>query len=113
MKKLVYSPRYKRKLEEIRKYLDIRFGEEVRKKALIAIRKRLKHLQTHEESGVSLAALYGINTDYRYVFVAHNYIFYCIGTDAIQIVNIYNEREDFMYDLFGISSVDPNEADDL
>ena len=105
MKKLVYSPLYKRKLSEIKKYLDIQFGADIRKKALRRITDRLHQLQEYEESGVSLKELYGINTDYRYVFVAHNYVFYRITADSIRIINIYNEREDFLLDLFGISSV--------
>ena len=105
MKKLVYSPKYKRKLIEIKKYLDIQFGIDARKKALRMITDRLHQLQKYEESGVSLKGLYGINVDYRYVYVAHNYVFYRILPDSIRIINIYNEREDFMLDLFGISAV--------
>ena len=106
MKKLVYSPQYRRKILEIKKYLDIRFGADIRKKALRMITDRLHQLQKYEEIGVSLRDLYGINTDYRYVFVAHNYVFYYYDAEIVRIVNIYNEREDFMLDLFGISSVD-------
>ena len=104
MKKLVYSPQYKRKLTEIKKYLDIRFGTDVRKKVLRTLTDRLHQLQEYEESGVSLKGLYGLNTDYRYVFAAHNYVFYRITSDSIRIINIYDEREDFMLDMFGISS---------
>ncbi len=106
MKKLVYSPQYRRKLSEIKKYLDFRFGVDIRKKALRTITNRLHQLQKHEESGVSLRELYGINSEYRYVYTAHNYVFYQITADCIRILNIYNEREDFMLDLFGVSAVD-------
>ena len=105
MKRLVYSPQYRRKVAEIKKYLDMQFGTEVRKKTLRTITDRLHQLQRHEESGVSLKELYGIDSEYRYVFVAHNYVFYRIAADSIRILNIYNEREDFMLDLFGIGSV--------
>ena len=104
MKRLVYSPQYRRKVAEIKKYLDMQFGTEVRKKTLRTITDRLHQLQRHEESGVSLKKLYGIDSEYRYVFVAHNYVFYRIAFDSIRILNIY--REDFMLDIFGISSVD-------
>lgn len=106
MKKLVYSPQYKRRLTEIRKYLDAHFGVDVRKKALRTITDRLHQIQRHEGSGVSLKDLYGINTEYRYVFVAHNYVFYKIEADCVHILTIYNEREDFLLDIFGISSID-------
>ena len=73
---------------------------------MLTITNRLHRLQEYEESGVSICNLYGIDTDYRYVFVAHNYVFYRITADSIRILNIYNEREDFMLDLFGVNSVD-------
>ena len=108
MKKIVYSPRYKKKLGEIKKYLDISFGEKVRKEKLRIVTDRLHQLRfpEFEESGVSLRDLYGLNTDYRYVFTEHNYVFYRIEKDCIRIVNIYNEREDFMLDLFGLRTLD-------
>lgn len=106
MKKLVYSLRYKKKLSEIKKYLDTRFGENIRKERLRKLTDQLHRLQfpEFEESGVSLRVLYGLDSDYRYIFTAHNYVFYRIENDCIRIVNIYNEREDFMLDLFGVSS---------
>lgn len=103
MRKLVYSSCYRKKLSEIKKYLDIQFGEKLRKKILREITDRLHQLQKHAESGVSIKELYGINTEYRYVFVAHNYVFYRIDTDSVYIVNIYNEREDYMMKLFTIT----------
>ena len=108
MKKIVYSPRYKKKLGEIKKYLDISFGEKVRKEKLRIVTDRLHQLRfpEFEESGASLRDLYGLNTDYRYVFTEHNYVFYRIEKDCIRIVNIYNEREDFMLDLFGLRTLD-------
>ena len=106
MKKLVYSPQYKRRLTEIKKYLDAQFGVDIRKKALRTITDRLHQIQRYEGSGVSLRELYGINTEYKYVFVAHNYVFYKIEADCVHILTIFNEREDFLLDIFGISSTD-------
>ena len=37
-----------------------------------------------------------------FLHVEHNYIFYKINDNVIEIVDIYNEREDFMWKLFGI-----------
>lgn len=104
MKKLVYSYRYKVKLKEIKRYLEIRFGNMVSKRTLREITDKLHYLQQYENSGVSIRELFGINTDYRYVYVAHNYVFYRSEADSIYIVNIYNEREDYMMKLFGIKT---------
>ena len=85
MKKIVYSPHYKKKLGEIKKYLDISFGEKVRKEKLRIVTDRLHQLRfpEFEESGASLRDLYGLNTDYRYVFTEHNYVFYRIEKDLL------------------------------
>lgn len=34
----------------------------------------------------------------------HNYVFYRIEPEKIMIVEMFDEREDFMYQLFGIST---------
>lgn len=105
MKKLVYSPKYKLKISEIKKYLDFHFGKEIRKRVLKEITGQIHELLDFPEMGVSIKELYGIETEYRYIFVAKNYIFYRVDSDFIYIVNIYNEREDFMMKLFGINSL--------
>lgn len=46
----------------------------------------------------------GIPCDYRMLYVQHNYIFYQIKADVIKITDIYNEKEDFMWKLFGIKN---------
>ena len=48
--------------------------------------------------------MYGVDTDCLCIFVAKNYVFYRIEPNCIYVVNIYNEREDFMMDLFGIKT---------
>ena len=105
MKKLVYAPKYKLKIIEIKKYLDIHFGNEVRKRVLKEITDQIHKLLDYPEMGVSIKELYGIETEYRYKFVRKNYVFYRTDSDCVYIVNIYNEREDFMMKLFGINSL--------
>ena len=41
---------------------------------------------------------------YHYLYVNHNYIFYRKKKKKIIIVEMFDEREDFMYKLFGIST---------
>ena len=38
--------------------------------------------------------------DYHYIYVARNYVFYRLDEKTIYIVNMYNEREDFMQKMF-------------
>ena len=111
MKKLVYSPEYRIKLAELRVYLEEEFGTETRRRVLRRITDRLHLLQRDEYSGVALRALYGIETEYRYVFIEHSYVFYRTDQDTIYVINIYNEREDFMYRLFGIRETAADEEE--
>ena len=48
--------------------------------------------------------MFDVISDYRYLFVSRNYVFYRIESDCIKIINIYNEKEDFMWQLFGIDT---------
>lgn len=53
--------------------------------------------------GVDLSAKYDINTDFRDLFVNHNHLFYYKDSDTIIIAEMFEEKEDFMCKLFGIS----------
>ena len=106
MKKIVYSPDAIEKIWEIDRRIRREFGSSIAQKVKKEITNRIRSLAKMEGQGVSMFDLYGITPDFRRLYVAHNYVFYLIEDDAIQIVNVYNEKEDFMYKLFGISSVD-------
>ena len=59
--------------------------------------------QEQKESGVSISRMYDIDTDYWYIFTNHNYFIYRIEAKKVVVVQMFNEREDFMMKLFGIS----------
>lgn len=44
-------------------------------------------------------------TDYHYLIVKPNYIFYRIEGNIVRIIRILNEKQDFLQILFGISSI--------
>ena len=104
MKALKYSPDYTEKMREIKKHLDFQFGVDVRKRVIKAIGNRVRSLRDHENIGISVRDMYGVDTDCLCIFVEKNYVFYRIEPDCIYIINIYNEREDFMFKLFGIKT---------
>ena len=39
-----------------------------------------------------------------YLFVPRNYVFYRIEDKIIRIINLYHEKDDFMWQLFGIDT---------
>lgn len=111
MKKLRYSPVYKEKIQTLRQYLDGQFGKDVRKGIFQKLNHRLQILKTHAHAGVSVREMFGVDCEYRYIYAVQNYIFYLIEDDAVYIVDIYNEREDFMMKMFGIKTTSQETED--
>ncbi|MCM1498337.1 MAG: type II toxin-antitoxin system RelE/ParE family toxin [Clostridium sp.] len=104
MKKLKYSPNAREKLKQIKQYVAQKFGVDTAGKVMKEITKSIRDLQQFEDKGVSVESVLGIPCDYRMLYVQHNYVFYQIEADVIKITDIYNEKEDFMWKLFGIKS---------
>ena len=102
--KLEYSQIVRRKLKSLRAYLKAEYGEEGSKKSIKKITDAARGLQKLPNKGVGLASIFDIDTDYRYFVVSPNYLFYYIEDDTVYIAEMFNEREDFMYQLFGIPS---------
>lgn len=111
MKNVVYSQIVRRKLKVLRAELTEKFGIEVSRKAIKRITSAAKRLLEHEQKGICLSAMYDVECDYRYLVVSHNYLFYRIEPDKIIIVEMFDEREDFMQKLFGISTTSQETLD--
>lgn len=71
----------------------------------------IRGLADNEQKGPSVESMFGVPSDYRYIYVSKNYVFYNIESDCIRIINIYNEKEDFMWLLFGVDTT-PQETRD-
>ena len=87
------------------------YGSAVSSKIIKQITTAARGLETFEEKGISISSIYGIECDYRYLYVAHNYLFYRIENDKVIVVEIFDEREDFMYKLLGISTTSQESID--
>ena len=101
--KLEYSQIVRKKLKTLKACLVEQYGEEFAKSSLKKITDYARTLIKNPEIGTDLSAILGIETDYRSVFVNHNYLFYYIESSTIIIAEMFNEKEDFMLKLFGIS----------
>jgi plasmid stabilization system protein ParE len=111
LKKVEYSQIVRRKLKALKERLASEFGSEVSKKTLKEITDAAKGLGNFAEKGISVASMYDIDCDYQYLYAGHNYLFYRIERDKIIIVEMFDEREDFMYKLFGISTTSQKSLD--
>lgn len=111
MKKLEYSPDALQKLREIKHDVEERYGTDKAKEIIHNMTKSFRSLQQFENRGPSVESILGIPCDYRFLFVQHNYAFYSVEYDRIRIVDIYNEKEDFMWKLFGIKTTTQESED--
>ncbi len=105
--KLEYTQIVRKKLHLLKEYLTNEYGAKVSNKILKKITTAARGFQKYPEKGINLSSKFDVDTDFKYFFVAHNYLFYYIEDDTIYIAEMFNEKEDFMYQLFGISSHTP------
>ena len=104
MKRLEYTPEALRKLKRIKEEVTINYGNEIANKVVKKIVNSLQDLQVFDNKGSSVEKVIGIICDYRMLYVQHNYVFYTVTKDKVIIVDIYNEKEDFMWKLFGVQT---------
>lgn len=103
MKNLEFSQIVRNKLRELKSEMLSKYGDEFAGKCIKEITSVLRRLERFSTIGVRIAEMYDIDTDYYYIFINHNYFIYRIELHKIIIVQMFNEKEDFMIKLFGIS----------
>lgn len=111
MKQIKYTPDAADRLRDIKSKVSCEYGKDKSKNIVGKITKSINGLLQNENKGPSVENMFGIASDYRYLYVAPNYIFYRVEDKYIRIINIYHEREDFMWQLFGIDTT-PQETID-
>lgn len=102
MGKVEYSPKALEDLQRIKAYIIENFGVDAAQKALGKITASVRRLEKYPVLGVALGRMIDVPTDYMYIFIERNYVFYRIEGNKVQIVRVLNERKDFMQILFGI-----------
>lgn len=103
MLKIEYSQIVRRKLKTLSTDLAQEYGEEKATAIIAKIMKDVRRLEVFPDSGTKVSALYDVECDYSYVFVEHNYFFYRMKDEGtVLVLDMFNEKEDFMRKLFGI-----------
>ncbi len=112
MAKLEYSQVVRKKLRKLRNELTQNYGEDNAKKILRNITKGIRRLESFPQSGTKISSQYGIECDYSYLFIEHNYFFYRVkNKNTILILEMFHEKEDFMRKLFGIVTTSQETTD--
>lgn len=103
MNKIEYSPLVKGKMKKLQAWLVEHFDRKTAQKVLSEMISDIEILALHEDAGTSIADLYDLDTEYRYLFSHQHYLVYRVEMKNVIIVQMFHEREDFMMKLFGIS----------
>ena len=101
MKKIKYTPDAADKLRALKMAISQEYGSDRAKKIVKSITDAIRGLCDYEEKGPEVSKMFDVVSDYRYIFVSKNYVFYRIEEKYIRIINFYHEKEDFMWQLFG------------
>ena len=102
---LIYAPKALDDLQEVKAYITKMFGGDKAKVCIKEIISTARQLEIFPQEGPCLEDIIEYPTDYHYLVVKPNYIFYRIEGDTVRIIRILNEKQDFLQILYGISSV--------
>lgn len=102
--KVEYSQIVRRKMKALKQNLTEQFGNQSAIKGIKAITESVRQLSDFPLKGISVSEMFDVDTDFRYIYVKKNYLFYYLEGNKVIIAEMFDEREDFMFKLFGISS---------
>ncbi len=111
MKKIKYTPDAADKLRELKRAISQQYGANKANQIVKTITDAIRGLCDNEKKGPEVSQMFDVVTDYRFLFVSKNYIFYRIEDEYIRIINLYHEKEDFMWQLFGIDTTPQERID--
>ena len=109
--KIAYSTKALSKRKAIKQEVRKKFGPLVADKVSSHISKTIAALKKFPQMGTPLRYGYHLDCDYYILFVEHNYFVYRIQGDVILILEVFNEKEDFIYQLFGIRTTTQDTID--
>ncbi|MCC2879126.1 type II toxin-antitoxin system RelE/ParE family toxin [Lachnoclostridium pacaense] len=102
MYKLEYAPRATDDMARVKEYITLQHGATVARKSLRKLTSSARRLEKFPEEGPSLEGMIMVPTDYRYLYIKPNYLFYRIEGNTVKVVRVLNEQQDFLRILFGI-----------
>lgn len=111
MYKLEYAPRAMDDLARVKEYITLQHGADVARKSLRRLTSSARRLEKYPEEGPSLEEMILVPTDYRYLYIRPNYLFYRIEGNYVKVVRVLNEQQDFLQILFGITTTDEFDED--
>ena len=93
--KIRYSPNARDRLKQIKQDYGV--------SAVDKIMKEIRSLTLNPRRCPKVENMLGIPSPYYFLHIKRNYIFYRIDENALYVTDIYDERENFMWKMFGIN----------
>lgn len=109
--KIAYSAIALSKRKAIKRDIREKFGRETADRISDHITKTIAKLKKYPQMGISMRKQYNLDCDYYILFAEHNYFIYRISDDTVIILEVFHEKEEFMYQMFGIEMSDQNTID--
>ena len=92
MKKIKYTPDAADKLLALKSAISGEYGGDKAKKIIKSITDAIRGLCDYEEKDSEVSKMFDVVSDYRYVFVSGNYVFYRIEDKYIRIINFSKDH---------------------
>ncbi|MBQ1517219.1 MAG: type II toxin-antitoxin system RelE/ParE family toxin [Clostridia bacterium] len=99
--KLLYSRKSIEDIENTTDYIENQLNNPAAAHKLkTTLLKKISHLKENPEIGMKLSDKIDIESDYRYIIINKQIVFYQIHSDYIEIIRILDGRTDYMTHLF-------------
>ena len=76
MKIIKYTPDAADKLRDMKSTITTQYGSKKAKEIVGEIMKSIRGLETNEKKGPSVDAMFGVPSDYRYIYLSRKIIFF-------------------------------------
>jgi plasmid stabilization system protein ParE len=100
MYRIQYSPIAKEDLLKIKDDISDEFDQETAVKTIRGIIKKIKNLEEYPLMGRPLSNIIDVSTDYMYLVIEKNYVFYRNEDQCVKIIRVLDTRQDYMRALF-------------
>ncbi|MDE6601686.1 MAG: hypothetical protein K2K90_05910 [Lachnospiraceae bacterium] len=107
MYEIIYSPVVKEKLAALKIKLIELCGEITGKKRFFAVIDDFEGRLTFSNTGIPIKTIYDVEKEFEkyYIIYSHkNYFLYYMEDNHVNVMELYDEREDFARTMFGIST---------
>lgn len=105
MYEIVYSPVVQQKLAALKSKLTELCGEKAGNKRFLTVINGFEVRLAYSNTGIPIKTIYDVEEKFQkyYIIYSHkNYFLYYIEENNVNVMEMYDEREDFAKTLFGI-----------